>query len=197
MIMFLRHNQRSKKQEREVLKQGIDLPTPVAANPEPLPPSRKLPPSLDTGVDQEKHHFDMPANTAGQSTNQRSNVPKSAGQSNVRRSVPLLPNLQLPSPSFVVVNRPYGPAPVISAPVPASTLSYRKRKEHEEKTGVVPTKRYKARVGASQCSKCQADRTPATGHKQYFGNWFCPNTATETYEEWRVRMADKRYNKEK
>ena len=178
--MLLRYNQRSKKQGQEILKQGIDLPTPVAANPEPLPPSRELPPSLDTGVGQEKQHFDMPANTAGQSTNIR-NAPKSAGQSNVR-CVPVLPNLQLPSTSFVVVN-PYGPAPVISAPVPASTLSYHKKKEKEEKTGVVPTKRYKPRVGASQCSKCQAERISATGHRWYFGKWNCPNAATEPCEE--------------
>lgn len=154
----------------------------------------------------------MPANTAGQSSNMR-NVKNSAGQakSNVRCVRPVLPiNLHLPSTSFVVVNphetapvspretapvSTHGTPPASSTPVPASTLSYRKRKELEEKTGVVPTKKYKPRVGASQCSKCQADRTSATGHRQYFGNWFCPNTATETYEEWRARLAEKNYRK--
>ena len=73
-------------------------------------------------------------------------------------------------------------ATVTSVNLHASTLSYRKRKEEQEKTSLVPTKRYKARMGPSQCSKCQEERTAATGHKQYFGNWFCPTTSMESYE---------------
>ena len=153
----------------------------MASNTQPLPLARERPTTLHTGTLQEKHQFHLPANTAG--------------KSHVRNVPQLLPKPQQPPSTPFVVANSYGPAPVLSAPVPASTQSYRKRKEQEEKSAVVPTKRYKPRVGASKCSKCHADRTADTGHKQYFGNWFCPNTASETYEEWRSRLAEKKYKK--
>ena len=60
---------------------------------------------------------------------------------------------------------------------------------------VGPTKRYKPREGTSKCSKCQSDRTAMTGHKQYFCNWFCPKTSTETYDQWRARLTEENYKK--
>ena len=186
--MHLRYNKRSKKQEEDVLKQGLTLPSPVASSSESLPPARDLPPSLEIGNEQEKHRYHLPANTAGQAS--------------VRKVPTILPKLlQLPSSSVMSVNfsGPLAASPV--APVvivPASTHSYRKRKEEEARTSVVPPKKYKARVGASKCSKCNMDRTTATGHKQYFGNWFCPTTATQTYEEWREHLQkEKQYKKKK
>ena len=181
IFMFLRYNKRSKTQEQEVLKQGISLPTPVAASQNPLPPPREPPASLDAGVEHVRHQYDLPANTAGHSR---------------VRNVPILPNfVQVPSTEIKTCFT--GAAPVLSINLPASTISYRKRKEKEAKTSAVPTKRYKARVGPSQCSKCQGERTPATGHKQYFGNWFCPKTSEESYEEWRARLTEKNYRKKK
>jgi len=32
-------------------------------------------------------------------------------------------------------------------------------------------------------------------HKQYYGNWFCPKTATQSEEEWRTEVVEKRKNK--
>lgn len=174
------YNKRSKKQEQETLKQGITLPIPVDSQSSPLPPPRNLSHSLDTG-DQEKHQYVLPANTAGQSK---------------LRSILILPNPVPLPPQPLMPVAPYAQLQASAIPpIPASTQSYRKRKDEEEKLSVVPTKRYKPREGFSKCSKCQSDRTPATGHKQYFGNWFCPNTSTETYEQWRARLAEKKYKK--
>ena len=161
--MFLRYNKRSKTQEQEVLKQGISLPTPVAASQNPLPPPRESP------------VIDLPANTAGQSR---------------VRNVPILPNV-VQVPSAEIKTSFIGAAPLVSINLPASTLSYRKKKEKEAKTSAVPTKRYKTQLGPSQCLKCQGERTPATGHKEYFGNWFCLKTSAESYEEWRARLTEK------
>jgi len=142
-----------------------------------VPAPRELLHSLHTG-DEEKHQFVLPSNTAGQST---------------VRGIPLLPKpIPLTQQPFIVVP----PIPQLQArAIPASTQSYRKRRDKEEKASPVPTKRYKPREGASKCSKCQLDRTTATGHKQYFGNWYCPATSAETYDEWRTRLAEKNYKK--
>lgn len=134
-----------------------------------MPALRELLHSLHTG-DEEKHQFVLPSNTAGQST---------------VWGIPLLPKLiPLTQQPFIVV-----------PPIPASTQSCRKQRDKEEKASPVPTKRYKPCEVASKCSKCQLDRTTATEHKQYFGNWYCPATSAETYHKWRTRLAEKTYKK--
>ena len=167
--MPFRYNKRSRKQEEDVLKQGINLPSPVASTNTTLPQPRERPESLNTGVNQEKHTFDLPVNTAGQASVRKVTRPS---------VLPKLPqlhsaNVMVMSPSGPVTATPVAIA-VPAVPIPASTQSYRKRKEEEAKASAVPLKKYRPRTGASQCSKCQKDRTSATGHHQYFGNWFCP-----------------------
>ena len=153
--MFLRYNKRSKTQEQEVFKQGISLPTPVAASQNPLPPPRESP------------VIDLPANTAAQSQ---------------VWNIAILPKvLQLPSAE--IKTSTIEAAPIISINLPVSTLSYHKGKEEQVKTLAVPRKRYKAWVGPSQCSKYHGERTPATGHKQYFGDWLYLKTSTESDKE--------------
>ena len=149
-----------------------------------LPQPREHPESLNTGVNQEKHTF----NTAGQASLRKVTKPS------VLPKLPQLPsaNVMVLSPSGPVTATPVAIA-VPAVPIPATTQSYRKRK-----VSAVPLKKYRPRTGASQCSKCQKDRTSATGHHQYFGNWFCPQTATETYEAWRARpQTEKQYKKKK
>ena len=180
--MPFRYNKRSRKQEEDVLKQGFNLPSPVASTNTTLPQPRERPESLNTGVNQEKHTF----NTAGQASLRKVTKPS------VLPKLPQLPsaNVMVLSPSGPVTATPVAIA-VPAVPIPASTQSYRKRK-------VSALKKYRPRTGASQCSKCQKDRTSATGHHQYFGNWFCPQTATETYEAWRARpQTEKQYKKKK
>lgn len=57
-------------------------------------------------------------------------------------------------------------------------------------------RRYKKRKEVTTCSKCKKDRLPET-HHQHFGNWYCQETATETFEEWKARMVEKKYTSRK
>lgn len=100
--------------------QGINLPSPMASTNTTLPQPREHPESLNTGVNQEKQTF----NTAGQASLRKVTKPS---------VLPKLP--QLPSANGMVLSpsRPVTATPVaIAVPaeaIPASTQSYRKRKE--------------------------------------------------------------------
>ena len=58
----------------------------------------------------------------------------------------------------------------------------------------MPRKKYAPCPEMTVCSKCNQPRD-AESHKQYYGSWFCANTATESLEEWRARMEAKRKEK--
>jgi hypothetical protein len=66
--------------------------------------------------------------------------------------------------------------------------SYRKRKHAEALAGEGP-RRYKERTAPTICHKCGQERR-AAGHRQYFGNWYCPSMGG-TYEQWREQFGDK------
>ena len=59
------HDKRSKRQEREVLSQGISLLS-APENLEPLPLAQPRPAELQTGTNDKPHLFDHPPNTASQ-----------------------------------------------------------------------------------------------------------------------------------
>lgn len=162
---------------------------------DPLPPPVPLTPSLlPAPVNLTPHQFTLPDNTAGQS----------AVRSRAQQSIPPLQTVPpqtiqpMPHPSrflYILPNQHPSstPTPSPTPKVPYSTQSYRKKKLHEEKSSAVPTKWYKERTGPSTCSKCGKPRTGE--HKQYYGNWYCPEMA-QTYETWRQTFADK-YKKKK
>lgn len=192
LLFYFRFNKRSKDQENSVLQQGITLPSPPLSTSEPLPLPNELPSSLTKGTKPDDHVFTLPPNTAG--------------QSKVRRPVILpKPSTQPSSPSYVMVIQPSSSSQThtltaassshqasSSSSIPASTTSYRKRRQERELAGE-HVKKYKERSGPSKCSKCGEDRTG--GHKQYYGNWFCPNTSKQSEEEWRTSLAAKGYKK--
>ena len=149
------------------LQKGISLPTPLPVSQNLVPPPTEPLASLNSGVEHSKYQYDLPANTAAQS---------------MVWNIAILPKvLQLPSAE--IKTSTIGAAPIISINLPVSTLSYHKGKEEQAKTLAVPRKRYKAWVGPSQCSKYHGERTPATGHKQYFGDWLYLKTSTESDKE--------------
>ena len=158
---------------------------------DPLPPPVPLTPSLlPAPVNLTPHQFTLPDNTAGQS------AAVGAQQSTIIPPQTIQP---MPHPApfvYILPNQQPSSTPTPSPPtpkVPYSTQSYRKKKLSEEKSSVVPTKRYKERTGPSTCSKCGKARTGE--HKQYYGNWYCPEME-QTYETWRQSFADK-YKKKK
>ncbi|CAH3176621.1 unnamed protein product [Porites lobata] len=91
-------NKRSRKQEEDVLKQGITLPSPVASTNTTLP---------QPSVNQEKHTFHLPVNTAGQAfylQYQFLLAPKVTGREKRRRQKHI-PGMHRESPLPATTNR--------------------------------------------------------------------------------------------
>lgn len=184
------------------MKQGITLPIQAASTSDPLPVPKEPPPAVTVAEVADPHVFTLPPNTAGQgkSHQQRQAMPPQPPptQDPGMHAHPLVP-LVLPSP-LGIIQLPGAsamvPVPMPSAvpfsTIPASTQSYRKRTGERMATGR-QTKKYKSRSGPIKCSKCGKERSK--GHKQYFGNWYCPDTSTQKEEEWRAALTAKGYKK--
>ncbi|KAH3712187.1 hypothetical protein DPMN_041979 [Dreissena polymorpha] len=76
--------------------------------------------------------------------------------------------------------------------IPYTTQRYRKRKLEMEKEGI--TKRKYDRKKVPVCKQCGQDRIPPD-HVQYFMNWFCRSTATQSFEDWKTEIMKKGYGK--
>ncbi|KAG9334111.1 hypothetical protein JZ751_009146 [Albula glossodonta] len=108
-----------------------------------------------------------------------------------------------PAPRLILPARPStataGSAQEVAVPhsqgtgVPYTTERYRKRKLEKEKAGI-HSRRYVRKSEVILCKKCQKKREPPT-HQQYFGNWYCEETATVPLAEWRESLAAKGYGK--
>ncbi|XP_026110190.1 uncharacterized protein LOC113083135 [Carassius auratus] len=99
-------------------------------------------------------------------------------------------NLPLPS-----VMPPSAQTPTSGQDVPYSTQQYRKRKLERERTGTV-TRKYVKKTDVILCRKCNKERKPPS-HLQYFGNWFCKESETQSYDEWRAVLQERGYRKKK
>ncbi|KAF3851508.1 hypothetical protein F7725_013280 [Dissostichus mawsoni] len=62
--------------------------------------------------------------------------------------------------------------------VPYTTQQYRKRKEEREQSGSGKRK-YVKKTDAIICKNCNKDRKPPA-HLQYFGNWYCKESETQS-----------------
>ena len=91
------------------------------------------------------------------------------------------------------------PAPQGKANLMADTAAsrrshyYQKRKQDREMAGN-RTRKYVRSTKPIVCGKCSKPRD-AELHKQYFGNWYCQSTASESYEEWKKELEKKGYGK--
>ena len=164
------YNNRSKTQERDVLKQGLAAPIPVPSDPQPLPQPKDLPERLDTGKEDQQHQFLLPKNTAGTAKVRRRHqlFPKPSTEPSpqpplpppvVRQAMPfpvqpyvVMANLpaaagpfSVPVPLAVPAVKPVLPSFSSAVQVPRSTQSWRKKREQEQ--GGIPSKRYKPRTG--------------------------------------------------
>ena len=228
------HNKRSKKQELEVLQQGIDLPTPEITSQESFPEAKSTPTELPSGNKEDTFQFQLPPNTAGQgktrkmprpgaktSTATASSAPPAIQPLALAQPVPAVQ--QLPRYMMVIQPGKNGMVPVFLPPtpqsqpplpsmpqpffpstsnssdlsiddsLPRSTKSYQKRVIEKEASGE-QVKRYHKREGPTKCAKCGQER--GQDHRQYYGNWFCPKTETQSEEEWSTEMAEKRKKRE-
>ena len=158
-VSFYRHNKHSKDQEKAVLEQGLP-PMHDSPSEDPLPPPVPLTPSLlPAPVNLTPHHFTLPDNTAGQSAAVR------AQQSTIIPLQTIQPLLH-PAPFvYILPNQQPSSTPTPSPPtpnVPYSMQSYRKKKLSEEKSSVVPTKRYKERTGPSTAPNVEKQEPGST-----------------------------------
>lgn len=104
-------------------------------------------------------------------------------------------NLSLPStslPSSLPSTTP-SPSTQMQESVPYTTQQYRKRKEEREHSGTV-TRKYTKKTDVILCSKCSQERKPPS-HLQYFGNWYCEKSETQTYSEWRAVLEQRGYGR--
>ncbi|KAK9957917.1 hypothetical protein ABG768_028069 [Culter alburnus] len=99
-------------------------------------------------------------------------------------------NLPLPS-----AMPPSAQTQTSSQAVPYSTQQYRKRKQERELTGTV-TRKYVRKTDVILCKKCKKERRPPS-HLQYFGNWYCKESETQSYGEWRAVLEERGYRKKK
>ncbi|XP_062842256.1 uncharacterized protein LOC134301486 [Trichomycterus rosablanca] len=93
-----------------------------------------------------------------------------------------------------------GPSqPKVSGPrkpdVPYTTQWYRKKKMQNEKAGI-HTRKYVRYTDTVMCKKCQKERKPPT-HQQYYGNWYCEETATVPFADWMAKLSARGYGKKK
>ncbi|XP_078791981.1 uncharacterized protein LOC110014839 [Oryzias latipes] len=64
-----------------------------------------------------------------------------------------------------------------------------------EKMGIMKRK-YIKKTETITCSKCGGNRQPPS-HRQYFGNWFCEATETQSFDNWRAELQKRGYGKKK
>ncbi|KAJ8247238.1 hypothetical protein COCON_G00234370 [Conger conger] len=168
------HNERLKAQEVSVLMQGLQLPVARPVTLDTLPPAR-VQPVAPPNYSHQLHHYNMPANTAGQAKTKLRKIRPSPSAT----SAPKAPQLYklLPKPAHVgsvptaLLHTTVAISPVPSPPA-ESTL---KRK-------------YTRTVTTNLCRKCGQFRTGETGHSQYKGKMYCPKTETKSKEEWLRKM---------
>ncbi|KAI9533663.1 hypothetical protein NQZ68_021437 [Dissostichus eleginoides] len=220
-----RFSRRCRSQEEQILKQGIPAPDAPMAGPEKLLVAMQKGTSLYPGSLAEPHTFVLPSNTPGEAKLQNRSQPVAISQVpppppyyalpflaptppfSTPYMVPSVQVPQVPGPSQVVpgssqmmlLNMPLPSATQAltssQSNVPYTTQQYRKRKEEREQSGSGKRK-YVKKTDAIICKNCNKDRKPPA-HLQYFGNWYCKESETQSYEEWRAVLEQRGYGKKK
>ncbi|XP_035858117.1 uncharacterized protein LOC116056487 [Sander lucioperca] len=182
------HNERRKGQEVSALLQGLQLPVARPVTFDTLPPAR-VQPVTPPQYSHQIHAYKWPPNTAEQVKTKLKNIQASASAISAPMATePQLPRMLLPKPApgsqFVLpyptvlqyrmpITNPVASAPMSPMPPPPAETTKRK---------------YTRTVTTNLCRKCGQFRTGETGHSQYKGKMYCPNTESITKEEWLRRM---------
>lgn len=178
-----------KKRERQLLEQGLSLHVLPRMASEPLPLPLQKPAAITSSVPADQQHtFPMKDNTAGHCTKVRRKIlVKDPVSVPTQQFVPILPKISV---TETATNTPLPPV----VKIPYSTQHYRKRKLEKEQAGE-PKRSYIRTASVTVCRKCGGDKTKG-GHKQYYGNIFCPVSCEETYDKWKTQFGSK-YKKKK
>ncbi|XP_023811165.1 uncharacterized protein LOC105354341 isoform X1 [Oryzias latipes] len=205
------YSRRCRAQEKLILNQGIPQPAASMAATEKLPDPLQKGTPLQMGTSAQPHIFVLPPNTAGEAklkakpqlqalAPQLSSTPfiiPSGSTSQVL--VPPVLNVPfsfvMPPPPAVPIILAVPPSPQPLSSTPYTTQQYRKRKMEAEKMGIMKRK-YIKKTETITCSKCGGNRQPPS-HRQYFGNWFCEATETQSFDNWRAELQKRGYGKKK
>ncbi|XP_053091155.1 uncharacterized protein LOC113534513 isoform X1 [Pangasianodon hypophthalmus] len=207
------HNERVKRQDLTLLLQGMDLPDPLPVAAEPLQSASARPAAPPSQGQGQEHAYSLPHNTVGQARQKRRITSTSPPDPRETARPKLAPQRQLlprppgafvtlaphPSPTYTVFVVP-GPS-ATTTPQPSSTppsvvLQPPQASSIPPATAVQPQmprrpRAYTRRVEANTCKKCGRHRTAETGHSQYKGTIYCPNTETLTKEQWLEQIKKK------
>lgn len=212
------HNKRLKRQECAILLQGVNLPAPIPIAAWPLPPGQIRPTAapLQPGP---QHRYHLPESTVGKAVDKRKSAvpaphPPPPKVFQPRQLFPAdsapLPVVPNPSPAFApIVQTPVSaPSPVIPNPspafgpfvflCPAPVPATRQIAPAGPIPSPPPARRpYVRTVDKNKCSLCHQPRSKDTGHSQYYGHIYCPQTAVMPLDQWMEEMKKKRADKKK
>ncbi|XP_057187565.1 uncharacterized protein LOC130552902 [Triplophysa rosa] len=194
------HNARIKKQESEVLQQGIRT---FAS---PLVASEPLPPVLFKHVEPVRHghpayEFDIPADASGQAAQRVRGQPSSVGAAadampaaaqvrgqphpvQVGFAVPDTAHLRQATDTAAIAV----PAATPPGPKVPRTTAWRRRKAAEAAAAQGATKKKRQQTEQYVCQKCGQPKTKEFGHSQFRGVHFCAKTSGKTVEQWTEEM---------
>ncbi|KAL1265146.1 hypothetical protein QQF64_003173 [Cirrhinus molitorella] len=199
------HNKRLKRQECNILQQGVNLPASIPDAPVSLPPVQVRPTAAPPQPGPQ-HQYHLPQSTAGQAVVKR----KSAGLAQHTHSLQsVCPSLPVQRQLFPQQTSLPTPAtfPTVSSPSPASDplvyvflnpqVNASKRIAPAGPLSSPPPARrpYNRKVDKNKCSQCQQPRNKESGHSQYYGSIYCPKNAGISLDQWMEEMRRKRADK--
>lgn len=72
--------------------------------------------------------------------------------------------------------------------IPTTTAFHRRKREEADRAlvreGKSPKRHYQARTQPMKCKACGEAKSKMTGHSQYKGSWYCPNTMKISKKAW-------------
>ncbi|KAL0168585.1 hypothetical protein M9458_036807, partial [Cirrhinus mrigala] len=199
------HNKRLKRQESNILLQGVNLPASIPVAPVPLPPVQVRPTAAPPQPGPQ-HQYHLPQSTAGQAVVKRKSAALAQQTHSLQSVCPRLPAQRQLFPQQA--SRPTSaPLPAVSSPSPASDpLVYvfltppvnapKQIAPAGPLSSPPPARRpYSRKVDKNKCSLCQQPRNKESGHSQYYGYIYCPQNAGIPLDQWMEDMRKKRADK--
>nr|XP_055039096.1 uncharacterized protein LOC129426670 [Misgurnus anguillicaudatus] len=202
-------NERKIDQQVSLLVRGLDLPHPIPEAQEPLQDAKRLRTELQQPM--QLHQYKLPDSTAGQAKQRvisirqpplRPKTPAAPGASLQMvstgfQNVPLLQFVPVVQGMPMVQGMPviHGVQmvqgmplmqPVLQPAVVQGTTSQPAPPGPSQ--GAMPKRPYKRTVEANTCKKCGQFKIAETGHSQYRGKVYCPQTETVSKEVWLENM---------
>ncbi len=199
------HNKRLKRQECNILLQGVNLPASIPVAPVPLPPVQ-VRPTAATLRPGPQHQYHLPQSTTGQAVDKRKSAAPAQHTHSLQSACPRLPAQRQLFPQQTSPHTP-APLPTVPSPSPASVpLEYvfltPQVNAHKRIAPAgplscpLPARRpYNRKVDKNKCSQCQQPRNKESGHGQYYGYIYCPQNAGIPLDQWMEEMRRKRADK--